>query len=124
MSKVKNQHYVPRFYLKQWHNQTSDSQVYVYNKDSKESSCRNIKTIASSRYFYDYPNLNEEQKQVFISKVNEDTTLSFSEKEQLINNIDKQIIENALGEIEDTNSIILKSIITRLDNIEELSLDD
>ncbi len=62
MSKVKRQHYVPQLYLKQWHNDKSDEQIYVYDKTLKKSFSSNIKNIASSNYFYDYPEVTEEQK--------------------------------------------------------------
>lgn len=120
MSKVKRQHYVPQFYLKQWHNEKSDEQIYVYNKELQKSYSANIEGTASSRYFYDYPDLTEEQKKEFIDKVNKEKSLSASDKKQVIENIDKQIVENTLSKIETINSGILNSIITRLDNIKAL----
>ena len=35
MNKVKNQHYVPQFYLKQWTN--NKEQLFVYDKKQKKS---------------------------------------------------------------------------------------
>ena len=51
MSKVKRQHYVPQFYLKQWHNEKSEEQIYVYNKELRKSFSSNIKGVASSNYY-------------------------------------------------------------------------
>lgn len=123
MSKVKRQHYVPQFYLKQWHNEKSNEQIYVYDKDTKKSYSTNIKGIASSNYFYDYPELTEEQKKEFIEKVNNSKEITAPEKEQIIKNIDKQIIENLLSEIETINSTILNSIIMKLNNIKALPIN-
>lgn len=123
MGKVKRQHYVPQFYLRNWHNDKSDEQIYVYNKELQKSYSANIEGTASSRYFYDYPEFNEDQKKEFIDKVNKEKSLSISEKEQIISNIDKQIIENALSEIETINSSVLNSIITSLENIKNLPIE-
>jgi hypothetical protein len=51
-----NQHYVPKFYLKEFStDETYDKknkQVYTYDKIKKEYKPRNTKTIASSKYLY------------------------------------------------------------------------
>lgn len=123
MSKVKRQHYVPQFYLKQWHNEKSDEQIYVYDKERKKSFSTNIKGIASSNYFYDYPELTEEQQKEFIEKVNREQSLSIIEKEKIIKNINKQVIEKALSEIESINYSVTTSIITRINNIKALPIE-
>lgn len=123
MNKVKRQHYVPQFYLKQWHNEKSNEQIYVYDKNTRKSYSTNIKGIASSNYFYDYPEFTEEQKKEFIEKVNNSKEITAPEKEQIIENIDKQIIENALSQIETINSNVINSIITRLNNVQALPIN-
>ncbi len=49
----KNQHYVPKFYFKEWCIPNTN-QVYVYDKSKKEVRISNIEKIASENYFYDY----------------------------------------------------------------------
>lgn len=122
MSRVKRQHYVPQFYLKQWHNDKSDEQIYVYDKERKKSFGSNIKGIASSNYFYDYPELTEQQQKEFIEKVNNEQSLSTVEKEKIIENINEQVIEKGLSEIESINNGIISSIISRLENIKALPI--
>jgi hypothetical protein len=51
MSRVKNQHYVPRFYLKRF---TEDgSSIYAFDKKDRKVFRSNIAGVASQRYFYD-----------------------------------------------------------------------
>lgn len=53
MSKVKREHYVPQFYLKNFsHNEKN---LWVYDKVLNKSFPSNIHGIASKRYFYDFP---------------------------------------------------------------------
>jgi hypothetical protein len=55
VSKVKNQHYVPQCYLK---NFTTHSKIFVYDKISKRSLSlkgMNVKNVASETYFNDFP---------------------------------------------------------------------
>ncbi|KUP20888.1 hypothetical protein AWJ19_06375 [Paenibacillus sp. DMB5] len=54
MEKVKNQHFVGQFYLKQFANK--HKQIYVKDiKSSKSSFLTNIRNVAAKRYFYDIP---------------------------------------------------------------------
>ena len=57
MNKVKNQHYVPQFYLKQWAN--NKEQLFVYDKKQKKSFTSNVKNVVSSKFFYDFPKIDE-----------------------------------------------------------------
>lgn len=50
--KKKKQHYVPQCYLETWAIKGTH-QVYVYDKQKKESRKNNIKDVASENYFYD-----------------------------------------------------------------------
>lgn len=92
MNKVRKQHYVPQFYLKQWCKEKSDKQLYAYDKERKKSFSSNIEDIASSNYFYDLDNINE------------------------------QYVKKFFSEIEDLNSRYLTSIIKRLDDVKTLPL--
>ncbi|KGA96746.1 hypothetical protein AJ85_16910 [Alkalihalobacillus alcalophilus ATCC 27647 = CGMCC 1.3604] len=51
MGKVKNQHYVPRSYLKHFSNEKG--QLWVYDKETDAVFPSNITNVASQRYFYD-----------------------------------------------------------------------
>lgn len=51
--KTKKQHYVPQCYLKAWE-MDGKYQVYVYDKEKRESRINSIEDVASGRYFYDF----------------------------------------------------------------------
>ena len=56
MSKPKKQHWVPRFYLKEFSIDESqskkESQVWIFSKDEGEPKIANIKDVAAKRYLY------------------------------------------------------------------------
>lgn len=91
MSKVKNQHYVPRIYLE---NFAVKSKVFVFDKIEERilsSNGTNVKNIASERYFYDLP----------VEVIPDD----------LKDHIDVQLIEKWFSKIEIEFSKALNSII-------------
>ncbi len=54
---TRNQHYIPRFYLKEFatndtYGKKGKEQVYIYDKKSEKSEPRNIKKIAKENYLY------------------------------------------------------------------------
>jgi hypothetical protein len=53
VSLVKNQHFVPRSYLKYFAD--SQEQVYVFDKEKQKPFKANVKNVASQRFFYDLP---------------------------------------------------------------------
>lgn len=53
----RKQHYVPRFYLKEFatdetHGKKDKAQIHIYDLKNEEKSIRNIKTIAHKQYLY------------------------------------------------------------------------
>ena len=49
---TKNQHYVPKCYLKAWCTSNKE-QIHVYDKTQDKSRVNNINDVASERFFYD-----------------------------------------------------------------------
>lgn len=93
MSKVKNQHYVPQFYLKKF---AVNDYIYVFDKTlGTQLSMKgtNIKNIASERYFYDLP-------------------IDLLPKE-LQDKVDIQFVEKSLSKIEADFHQTLNNIISR-----------
>jgi hypothetical protein len=123
MSIVKKQHFVPKFYLSNWAKDSSKEQVYVYNKEHKKSYSANIKDISSSNYFYDYPKLDNEQKEVFLENLKKDSSIPISEHENIINLICGQEIEKTLSKIEEINAPIIVNLIQKLEDIKALPLN-
>jgi len=122
MPKVKKQHYVPKFYLSRWTVEDNSEQVYVFNKDKSRQYKANIKDISSAKYFYDYPELQEEHKVNWIQKLKEDKSLTSEQINELVSFTEEQIIEQALGELESINAPIIDSIIKRLDGFKALPM--
>lgn len=69
MDNVKNQHYVPRFYLKEWCVPNTEK-VYVYDKLKNEIRYNHIEKVASEKHFYDF-NLNELFNEETVKAMNE-----------------------------------------------------
>lgn len=122
MSKVKRQHYVPQFYLKQWHNEKSEEQIYVFNKEFGRSYSSNIKGVASSNYYYDFPELDDIQKKELVKNIESESSISEEEKASLLEFYTKQEIEKSLSSIEAINSEIILNLIKKLENIKALPL--
>jgi hypothetical protein len=53
MNIVKNQHYVPRFYLERF--AFEEEQIHVFDKTSGRCFPNNVKNVACEKYFYDIP---------------------------------------------------------------------
>lgn len=123
MSKVKKQHFVPRFYLSKWTLKSNPEQIYVYNKDVKRSHISNIKDIASAKYFYDYPKLEEQQKIDWIEKLKNDESLVDDQINEMIKFTEEQIIEKTLGEMESYCAPIIDNIIQKLNRFSASPLE-
>ena len=54
---IKDQHYVPQFYLNYFSNQ--QKQLYVFDKKTEKSFIRNVKKLAQENYFYDSDEIDE-----------------------------------------------------------------
>lgn len=95
---VKNQHYVPRFYLQQFEN--DKSQCWAFHKDTEKVFSTNVENIASAKYFYDDDKLDE------ITGVS-------------------QFVENYLGELETSFSPFLTKLLAGVDqwNVKRLDKD-
>lgn len=96
---VKQEHYVPRFYLRKFSNQ---DKISVYEIEKKKFFKTNINKIACEKYFYDlnYDSLKElliEQKKIY--NIPDDV---FEEKCN-----DVQFVEKALSRLENEFSVLL-----------------
>jgi len=67
MGKVKNQHYVPRFYLKRF--SVNNNNIFVYDKIQKKSFRSSIKSVSSTKFFYDWKELDDIVGTQFIEEV-------------------------------------------------------
>lgn len=114
MGRVKNQHYVPRSYLKNFANEKG--QLWVYDKERDAVFRSNITNVASQRYFYDIPFeeifkvISENEKKELkeeLSKFGIDTTNDDYKK------IEQGIEDFFSMEIEGPYKILLENIRSR-----------
>jgi hypothetical protein len=98
MSKVKKQHYVPQFYLKNF--TSGQDKIYVFDKLQKKSFASKIHDVACQQYFYDFPQetINDYQEE---SKIESDK-------------ISEQIVEKYLATLEGQYSTKLKNFIASI----------
>lgn len=60
MSRVKRQHFVPCFYLRNFTSKEGGSRIHVYDKPQRKSFQASISKVASRRYFYDLEEIDME----------------------------------------------------------------
>lgn len=114
MNKVKNQHYVPQFYLKQWANK---EQLFVYDKKRSKSFQSNVKNIASSRFFYDFPKIDEIMKDKIRIRLKKDGF----EDDYIDDFFQEQVLENSFSELESIVASLLNQKIKKIDDVSSLS---
>lgn len=100
-NKTKNEHYVPKCYLKSWQN--DKGHVVVYDKESNKIWENNISDVACERYYYDI-----DYKKLSAQKIDMLKKLGIDAEE------DEQFIEHFLsGQVESVYSTLLAKIIDR-----------
>lgn len=99
---VKQQHFVPQCYLKNFANE--DKQLFVLDKITPSIYLSHVKNVAQEGYFYDFPDS-------FLPEELRDKTKS-------------QVIENELSKVESRFGKFLKQIIDCLEEIEKNNLFD
>ena len=96
MSRVKNQHYIPKFYLR--HFCKKHEQIAVFDKTTQKSYYTSISNVANENYFYDD------------EKVDEATQVN-------------QFLEKYFHPLENRISVLLKDLIGSFDKNDFNSLD-
>lgn len=115
MNKVKNQHYVPQFYLKQWAN--NKKQLFVYDKKQNKNFTSNVKSIASSKFFYDFPIIDEIAK----NEIRIHLKRNGYEDTYIDSLFQEQVLENGFSQLESIVSPLLNQIIKKIDDVSLLS---
>ncbi|MFS0672605.1 DUF4238 domain-containing protein [Ornithinibacillus sp. 179-J 7C1 HS] len=114
MGKVKNQHYVPRSYLKYFANEKG--QLWVYDKETDAVFPSNITNVASQKYFYDIPFdeifqvISEDEKKKLEEELSK---LGFDTKQGGYKTIEQGIEEFFSTEIEGPYKSLLENIRSR-----------
>src|ERR1035437_8972537 len=97
MTKVKNQHYVPRFYLNHFLNDSG--KIWAFDKWLSKEYITNVNSIANENYFYDHSNSHA------IS-------------------VEEQFIEKRLSEVEGQIAPVYESLISDLNSDRFTSLSE
>jgi hypothetical protein len=99
MSKVKNQHFVSRFYLENFTD--SKSSIYAFDIIKGESFSTSTENIANQKYFYDYEPLDQ-----FVGR--------------------EQVIEKALANSEAEQAIVFRKLVAGLkaNDVSSLTKED
>lgn len=88
MSRVKNEHYVPQIYLKNFTN--DNKKIFLFDKFSQSTYQTNLNSIANENYFYDFP-------------------------KNLVNNEEEiQAVERELSNIEGSFNTVLSDVLNEL----------
>lgn len=96
---IKNEHYVPRFYLRRFSN---EDRIYAYDLKNNNLFPTNINKIACNNYFYDLnPKMLEENLRLYKELYKIPNEIFNKECEDI------QFIEKALSRLEDKFSIML-----------------
>lgn len=130
MNQVTKQHYVPRFYLKNFTTEENNNKIFCYDKINNSVFPANIQDIAQEKKFYEVAGLDENEIENAISKLEREfwaptyaelihkknfKKLSFKEKNRIYHFLSLQLIRTK-AEQEETcdmyNAVIAK--ITQL----------
>ena len=115
MNKVKNQHYVPQFYLRKFAD--SNDCLYVFDKFSKRSFQTNAKNVASETGFYDFhPDIQNKFREKAAQGGVKKEDASLLEKA-----LDPQMIEHELAEREAKFSPLFEKILYAVEHNKPLT---
>ncbi|MBL7812011.1 MAG: DUF4238 domain-containing protein [Bacteroidetes bacterium] len=93
VNKIKNQHFVPRFYLEKFTD--SDGKIYAFDFRTKNQFETSVDNIANQKYFYDYEPidsiLGDQTIEKLLSKFESDIAIVFS---RIIDQLNKGNIED------------------------------
>lgn len=89
---VKNEHYIPKFYLERF---SKNEKIYVYDLINDKIFPTNIRKVGSKNYFYD---LDPKILKEILAEYKELTDISKEQYEELTNDV--QFVENALSRLE------------------------
>ena len=90
----KRQHYVPKFYLKEFstaetYGLKDKAQIHIYDIEQEEQDVRNIKTVAYGKYLYSPIDENDDRSSYMEDKL--------SELENLLSKIWPELANNTNG---------------------------
>lgn len=113
----KSQHYVPKFYLKNFSQE--NNKIHVFSKKNNKNFCANISKIANERYFYKIPDVSQSSNK----------ELALTERqikqgiEKLLSSLDGKFSEALLKFLQHIRSDKLTTVRFRNDNVGLLEIN-
>ena len=92
---VRNQHFVPRLYLRNFATVGKKNRLYAYDKVTASSFHTNVENIANEAFFYDFPSVS-------------------SEKAESVSGTDVQAVETHLAKIEGDFAKVLRELLKEI----------
>lgn len=112
MSKVKRQHFVPQFYLRNF--ASSNGRTYVFDKFEQRIYASNIEKVAAVNYFYDVP---QEKVSAFAKEISEDLRNQGIEADEkaIVAVLSSQMVEQYLSVMEQRCSKVIEDVLESLE---------
>jgi hypothetical protein len=110
MSDVKKQHFVPQFYLRKFAD--SNSQLFVFDKFTKQPFKANVSNVASESRFYDF---HQDIQKEFQEKVARGEAILEEDAEIIQKALDPQLVEKELANIEGDFVNVLDEMLETID---------
>lgn len=117
MQKVKNQHYVPRCYLRNFADRNDKDRIFIFDKVKLEVRKQRIENVASERYFYDIP-FRDLIERVGSEKVKKDLGLESLEE---VLNTEQEMERHFAQKVEGRFQKLLQHIISIYNLVQEKS---
>ena len=109
----KSQHYVPKFYLKNFSG--GNNKIHVFSKENNKKFCANISKIATENYFYKIPDMSQKTKELELTEEQKK-----QEIEKLLSSIDSKSSKALLKFLQNIKSCKLKTF--SIENNKSMSL--
>lgn len=116
----KSQHYVPKFYLKNF--STENNKIHVFSKENNKKFCANISKVANESYFYKLPNIPQTSKKPGRPKLTEQQRKQAMEK--LLSSRDGKSSKALSRFLQHIRSDKLKTVRFRNDNVRLLEINE
>lgn len=113
MSKAKNQHYVPQFYLKRFSH--DKNQLFVFDKNQLISFPSSTRNIASGNYFYNTP-------QQAIDDIKREINNEYPNcPQETLSHITPQLVDNVLTELDAKYAKSIQNVIDTVQKKERIT---
>ena len=114
---LKSQHYVPKFYLKNF--SKGNNKIHVFSKENNKKFCANISKVANENYFYKIPDMSQLSKELTLTEKQKK-----QEIEKLLSSHDDKSSKALLRFLQHIRSDKLKTVRFRNHNVRLLEIKE